>query len=82
MNFVEDLDDWTSAQGCEEDACTTYTMTGDEDYVVAVYSQAQGFVVTYSYEATDEAAVYELAGGQTTYFNATNTGDEFGVEIP
>ena len=77
--LIEDVDEWAAAQGAEG-AATTYTMVGDDDYVVTVYSDPQGFVVTYTYEAATagEDAIYALSGGQKEWFLAEG---EFGIDL-
>ncbi len=80
--LIEDVDEWTAAQGAEGSVATTYTMEGDADYVVAVYSDAQGFVVTYTYSGTADDEAYELSGGQKEYYDVGEVNDALGIAIP
>lgn len=80
--LIEDVDEWDADQGCAGLACTTYTMTGDDDYVIAVYSDAQGFVVTYTYGGTADDEVYLLSGGQKEYYDVGAVNDALGIALP
>ena len=54
-------------------------MTGDGDYIVCVYSVADGFVVTYTYDGTEDDPTQLLSGGQSVWFD---DGEDFGIAIP